>query len=199
MRLLLASASPRRRELLAAAGISCVVAPVDVDERQLAGERAEQYVDRLARQKAAAGLARFPDDVILAADTAVVLGGDVLGKPADAAVAAAMLRRLSGRAHDVFTGVAIAWPGGIVAEVDRTRVWMTELTDEDIASYVATGEPLDKAGAYGIQGWAARFIPRIEGSYANVVGLPVATVLQLLHRAGMFQLIRGPGGPAGRG
>jgi septum formation protein len=179
--------------------MDCDVMPVEVDERQLTGERPEQYVDRLARQKAAAAAARFPDDVVLAADTAVVLGGEVLGKPADAAAAAMMLRRLSGRAHDVFTGVALAWPGGIVAEVDRTRVWMNALSDEDIAAYVATGEPFDKAGAYGIQGWAARFIPRIEGSYSNVVGLPVATVLQLLTRAGMSQVVSRPGGPAERG
>ncbi|MFI5179579.1 MAG: Maf family protein [Vicinamibacterales bacterium] len=199
MRLLLASASPRRQELLAAAGIECVVAPVDIDERQLTGERPEQYVDRLARQKAAAGVARFPDDVVLAADTAVVLGGDVLGKPAHADAATAMLRRLSGRAHDVLTGVAIAWPGGIVAEVDRTRVWMNALSDDDIAMYLATGEPLDKAGAYGIQGFAARFIPRIEGSYSNVVGLPVATVLQLLGRAGMSQIVSRPRNRAEQG
>jgi septum formation protein len=94
-----------------------------------------------------------------------------------------MLKRLSGRAHDVFTGVALAWPDGIVAEVERTRVWMNALSDADIAEYLATGEPLDKAGAYGIQGWASRFIPRIEGSYTNVVGLPVASVVQLLARA----------------
>jgi nucleoside triphosphate pyrophosphatase len=183
VRLLLASASPRRRELLAAAGFECEVLPVDVDERRLDGEAAPQYVERLARQKAAAGAARIKDAFVLGADTVVVQRGDVLGKPVDAASATAMLKRLSGRAHDVFTGVALAWPDGIVAEVERTRVWMNALTDADIAEYLATGEPLDKAGAYGIQGWASRFIPRIEGSYTNVVGLPVAAVVQLLARA----------------
>ena len=157
--------------------------PVDIDERRLEGEAAPQYVERLARQKAAAGAARAKDAFVLGADTVVVQRGDVLGKPADAASAAAMLRRLSGRAHDVFTGVALAWPDGLVAEVERTRVWMTALTDAEIAEYLATGEPLDKAGAYGIQGWASRFIPRIEGSYTNVVGLPIAAVVQLLARA----------------
>ncbi len=157
--------------------------PVDVDERRLEGEAAPQYVERLARQKAAAGAARIKDAFVLGADTVVVQRGDVLGKPADAASATAMLKRLSGRAHDVFTGVALAWPDGLVAEVERTRVWMNALSDADIAEYLATGEPLDKAGAYGIQGWASRFIPRIEGSYTNVVGLPVAAVVQLLARA----------------
>jgi septum formation protein len=183
VRLLLASASPRRRELLAAAGFECDVLPVNVDERRLEGEAAPQYVERLARQKAAAGAARIKDAFVLGADTVVVQRGDVLGKPADAASATAMLKRPSGRAHDVFTGVALAWPDGIVAEVERTRVWMNALSDADIAEYLATGEPLDKAGAYGIQGWASRFIPRIEGSYTNVVGLPVASVVQLLARA----------------
>ena len=154
-----------------------------IDERRVEGEQPAQYVERLARQKAAVAAARAPDAFVLGADTVVVQGNDVLGKPADAENAAAMLRRLSGRAHDVFTGVALAWPGGIVADVDRTRVWMNVLTEKDIAAYLATGEPFDKAGAYGIQGWASRFIPRIEGSYSNVVGLPVAMVVQLLGRA----------------
>ncbi|HKW03163.1 MAG TPA: Maf family protein [Vicinamibacterales bacterium] len=183
MRLLLASASPRRRELLLAAGFECEILPVPIDERRLEAEQPAQYVERLARQKAAAAAARAPEAFVLGADTVVVQGSEVFGKPADAENAAAMLRRLSGRAHDVFTGVALAWPGGIVADVDRTRVWMNALTETDIASYLATGEPFDKAGAYGIQGWASRFIPRIEGSYSNVVGLPVALVVQLLDRA----------------
>jgi septum formation protein len=185
VRLLLASASPRRRELLAAAGIECDILPVEVDERPLVDERPEQYVERLARQKAIAAAARAPDAAILAADTTVAVAGDILGKPVDAAGATAMLRRLAGRAHEVFTGVALAWPEGIVTEVDRTRVWLNALSDDEIATYVETGEPFDKAGAYAIQGWASRFIPRIEGSYSNVVGLPVATVLQLIARAGL--------------
>ena len=152
MRLLLASASARRRELLLAAGFACEVLPVPIDERRLEAEQPAQYVERLARQKAAAAAARVPDAFVLGADTVVVQGADVLGKPADAENAAAMLRRLSGRAHDVFTGVALAWPGGIVADVDRTRVWMNVLSEGDIAAYLATGEPFDKAGAYGIQG-----------------------------------------------
>ena len=180
MRLVLASASPRRRELLDAAGIPFDVHAVDVDERQLDGELPFPYVERVARLKATTAAAKFPDRVVLGADTAVVVDGVVLGKPADPAEAASMLHKLSGRTHEVLTGIALARAGGVVSAVDRTLVWVDPLSDEEIRAYVATGEPLDKAGAYAVQGRASRFIPKIEGSYANVVGLPVALLNRLL-------------------
>jgi septum formation protein len=185
VRLVLASRSPRRRELLDAAGIVHDVHAVDVDESRRDNELPHALVERVARLKASAAAAAHPDRPVLAADTIVVVEHDVLGKPRDAAAAAAMLRRLSGRSHEVYTGVALAWRGRVQAAVDRTIVWMERLSDEDIAAYVATGEPLDKAGAYAIQGRASRFIPRIDGSYANVVGLPVTSVVRLLKGSGL--------------
>jgi septum formation protein len=181
--LLLASASPRRLQLLTDAGYACEVRPVDVDERQLPGESAERYVERVARLKATTARDRFPGRIVVAADTAVVVDGDVFGKPADAADAARMLARLSGRGHEVLTGVAV-YAASLVTRVERTVVWFDVLEPGVIAAYVATGEPMDKAGAYAIQGVAARFIPRIEGSYSNVVGLPIATVEAALRQAG---------------
>jgi septum formation protein len=134
--------------------------------------------------KAEAGAARHPGRIVLAADTVVVLGAELLGKPADDEDAARMLARLSGRSHEVLTAVALARQGRIFVELDRTTVWMDAVTPDDINWYVASGEPRDKAGAYAIQGLAARFIPRIEGSWTNVVGLPIATVHKLLKLAG---------------
>ena len=186
MRLVLASASPRRRELLHAAGFECDVDPANVDETRRPHETARDFVARLALEKAHAVAARHPTRPVLAADTEVVVGEEVLGKPADADHARQMLRRLSGRAHEVITGLALVVDGQAFSAVEQTAVWMSELSASEIAWYVGSGEPMDKAGAYGIQGLAARFIPRIEGSYSNVVGLPVATLLQLLHRAGVF-------------
>jgi len=180
---LLASASPRRLQLLADAGYHCQVQAVDVDERQWPGETAEQYVTRVARLKATTARERFPGRTIIAADTAVVVDGEVFGKPVDGADAVRMLERLSGRAHDVLTGVAVSG-ATLVTCIERTVVWVNALAPEEIAAYVATGEPMDKAGAYAIQGRASRFIPRIEGSYSNVVGLPIATVEAALRRAG---------------
>ena len=180
MHLVLASASPRRRQLLAAAGIACLIDPVDVDERRRAGESPDAYVRRVAEDKARAGAVRHPAAAVLAADTAVVVDADVLGKPADALDAERMLRALAGRAHDVLTGVALVYGGRLTARVERTSVWMSPLSDAEIQSYVASREPMDKAGGYAIQGLASRFIPRIEGSYTNVVGLPVATVAEML-------------------
>ena len=194
MRLVLASASPRRRALLEAAGVAVDVDPVDVDEARLDGESPAQYVERLAREKAAAGARRHPDALVLGADTTVTLDSDVLGKPVDAAEAAGMLRRLSGRTHEVLTGIAIAWRGAIASHVERTAVAMAPLSEADIAWYVASGEPLDKAGAYAIQGLASRFIPRIDGSYANVVGLPVTAVLGLAARLTGAQELAEPRG-----
>jgi septum formation protein len=178
--LILASSSPRRAELLRAAGFSFELAPVDVDEAVLKLEPPGEHVRRLARGKAEAGYARHPDAVVLGADTIVSVGGEIMSKPRDQGDATRMLRLLSGREHEVLTGVALVARRGVVVEVARTRVWVNPLTETEIADYVATGEPLDKAGAYGIQGIGSRFIDRIQGSYSNVVGLPVALVYRLL-------------------
>lgn len=185
MRLILASGSPRRRELLAAAGFDFDVEIAGVDETRYPGEPPAAYVERVARSKAEAVGTRRHDWPVVGADTGVVVGDDVLGKPADPASAGEMLRKLSGRSHDVLTGLAVAWRGSIHSEVDRTTVWMSPLTEQEIGRYVATGEPMDKAGAYAIQGLASRFVPRIEGSYSNVVGLPIVTLVRLLGRAGV--------------
>ena len=180
MRFVLASASPRRRDLLSAAGFEFDVDPVDVDEARAPGESAREYVLRVATAKAQAGALRHLDRAVLGADTTVVLDGDLLGKPADEADAARMLRLLSGRAHEVLTAVVAARRTRMAAALETTMVWMRELTDEEIRAYVASGEPSGKAGAYAIQGLASRFVTRIDGSYPNVVGLPVARVAGLL-------------------
>ena len=185
-RLVLASASPRRLELLSAAGFEVAVDPANVDETRMGDETPASYVLRLARLKAESVAARHPGQVVLGADTVVVVGGALLGKPRDADDASAMLRRLSGRAHHVMTGVAVVAHGQTHAEVETTTVWVSEVSPADVAWYAASGEPLDKAGGYAIQGLASRFIPRIEGSYSNVVGLPVATVFRLMRRAAVF-------------
>ena len=182
MRLLLASASPRRRELLAAAGIAVEVDPVEVDETPGEGEPPEAYVARVAESKAEAGARKHPDRVVLAADTTVTIDGELLGKPSDRLEAARMLRRLSGRTHDVLTAVVLVGRGTHQAHLERTAVTMRALSEAEIAWYVDSGEPLDKAGAYAIQGLASRFITRIDGSYTNVVGLPVPAVVDLLRR-----------------
>jgi septum formation protein len=180
MKVILASASPRRRDLLLAAGWTCEVDPVDVDEGRTPGETPGAYVARVARLKAGAGAARHPRRVVIAADTAVIVGDEVLGKPLDDQDAARMLRLLSGRTHNVLTAVAVASAGRMVVDLETTTVWVDALSSDDIAWYVASGEPRDKAGAYAIQGLASRFIPRIEGSYTNVVGLPVHKVYEIL-------------------
>jgi septum formation protein len=186
VRLILASASPRRSELLTAARIPFDVRPVEVDERPLAGEDAASYVVRVARGKAAAFGPLPPDTVLLAADTTVVVDGRMLGKPDDDADAARMLGLLSARWHEVFSGVAFRFPGGEAASFDVSRVHFLPLHQDEVAWYVATGEPVGKAGAYAIQGLASRFIDRIEGSYSNVVGLPVSRVWEELKRLGFF-------------
>ena len=184
VRLVLASGSPRRRELLAAAGFVFDVSAVEVDERRTNGEAPAAYVERLARAKAhAAAAQREPGTAVLGADTVVVVDDEVLGKPRDAADATRMLRLLSGRAHEVVTGVAVVCHGRTISRVERTTVWFRPMSDRDIAWYVASGEPMDKAGAYAIQALASRFIPRIDGSYSNVVGLPVAAIVALLEQA----------------
>ena len=193
--LVLASASPRRRELLAQAGFSFEVHPAHIPEEPLEGEDPFAYVTRLAREKAqvvfleltdangTAGETRLDTEssmTVLGADTTVTLDNAILGKPEDAADAARMLRLLSGRTHRVITGVALVTAQGVEVAAEATAVSFLALSDEDIAAYVATGEPMDKAGAYAIQGRAARWIPRIEGCYFNVVGLPLALVTTLL-------------------
>jgi septum formation protein len=178
--LVLASRSPRRRELLQQAGIPCETLAVNVDESVDPLEPPGDHVRRLALLKAQAGFARRPDALVLGADTIVAVGGEILGKPRDAADAARMLRLLSGREHTVLTAVALVARRGTAVDVARTRVWFSPLTDEEVRDYVASGEGLDKAGAYAIQGLASRFVDRIQGSYTNVVGLPVALVYRLL-------------------
>ena len=181
VRLILASASPRRAELLRQAGYDFTVDPADLDESVLPDEAAEAYVLRVAREKAFHVAGRQPRGaVVLGADTTVVVDGEILGKPADRDDAARMLRRLSGREHAVVTAVAVIASGIERSEVVTTRVWMIALRDDQIEWYVETGEPDGKAGAYAIQGRAARFIDRIDGSWSNVVGLPIATVARLL-------------------
>jgi septum formation protein len=179
VRLILASSSPRRADLLSAAGYRFEVSPADVDERTLPEESPDEYVLRVALAKARAG-AGAPDAVVLGADTAVVVGDVILGKPADDADAARMLSLLSGREHRVLTGVAVVWDGRVAHTVETTRVTFRPLTAADISAYVASGEPRGKAGAYAVQGLAARFVAGIEGSYSNVVGLPVERVAALL-------------------
>ena len=189
MRLLLASASPRRAALLAAAGFSYEVAPADVDETPHAAEAAETYAMRVARAKAAvvAGAHERAQVPVLAADTVVVTeSGRILGKPADAPEARAMLRALSGAVHKVHTAVVLHTTEHVLAELVTTRVRFIDLSDTEIDWYVATGEPDGKAGAYAIQGAASRFIDWIEGSWSNVVGLPVATVYRMLRQAGVL-------------
>jgi septum formation protein len=202
--LVLASASPRRQELLRNAGIAFVVQSAGIDETPLTGESPRDCAERLAREKALAVWKQRPTDVVLGADTIVVIDGTMLGKPTDAGDAARMLRMLSGRVHEVITGVCVIGPVSTKIEtpnalpnrtttedlapghcplktaVGTTLVTMNALSDEEIRAYIATGEPMDKAGAYAIQGMASRWIPRIEGDYSNVVGLPVALVYRML-------------------
>ncbi len=179
MKLILASASPRRSALLAAAGFEFEVRVADVDETPLPDEAADALVVRLARLKARTVVAGA-HEIVLAADTTVACDGVILNKPDDDAHAAEMLRLLSGRAHEVFTGVTLRQAAREDTFVERTVVWFAPLRESDIAWYVASGEPLGKAGAYGIQGLASRFVTRVEGSYPNVVGLPTAQVAQRL-------------------
>ena len=208
-RLILASGSPRRAELLKAAGIDFDVIVADVDEAIRPRERPLDYVARLAEEKAFTVLPHARNRPVLGADTVVVVDDEVLGKPADAADATRMLRMLSGRQHQVMTGVALipapkpSAPTGRAAEVrnpdlppyesivvndgiEVTTVEFARMTDAEIAEYIVSGEPMDKAGGYAIQGLASRFVTRIEGSYSNVVGLPVALVYNLCKRAGLL-------------
>jgi septum formation protein len=185
VRLILASASPRRAELLRSAGYEFETRPVDIDESPKNGETPVAYVERLAMEKSARALLEvsgFIGTIVLGADTAVVVGDEILGKPNGNNGARRMLRRLSGRSHLVMTGVCLRTTQRSVSHVEITSVIFASLTEAQIAWYVASGEGLDKAGAYAIQGLASRFIPRIEGSYSNVVGLPIAVVDDLIQR-----------------
>lgn len=182
-KIILASRSPRRVELLAQLGMQCDIFPADIDESSLPGEDPALYVQRLAVAKALAvadkhGQRGLP---ILAADTTVALGQDILGKPADAAEALAMLNRLSGTVHLVHTAVAVFEAGQVRSLLSTTQVEMMRVPQAVLAEYVASGEPMDKAGAYGIQGRAGRWIARIDGSYSGVMGLPLHETAQLLH------------------
>lgn len=196
----LASKSPRRRELLTQAGVAHEVLASQtaggadlVDETPHPGEIPASYVQRVAREKAAAGhqqVARqaLPPHPVLAADTTVAVEGRILGKPESAAAARAMLRDLSGRTHQVYTAVAVAWNGRMDVALSESNVRMRKLSEAEIAHYVGTGEPLDKAGGYGVQGRAAIFIERIEGSYSGVMGLPLFETAKLLSGAGLVLL-----------
>jgi septum formation protein len=203
--IVLASASPRRQELLRSAGIPFTVQPAHINETPLAGEAPRDCAERLAREKALAVFRIRPQELVLGADTIVVVGdmGMILGKPRDARDAGRMLRLLSGRTHAVITGVCVVGKTAacgsrsVASEAaatadgqdlqtasETTLVTMSELSEDEIRGYVATGEPMDKAGAYAIQGLASRWIPRIEGDYSNVVGLPVALVYRMLRERG---------------
>ena len=176
--IILASASPRRAELLRTAGINFTVRVADIDEAQLPDESPRDYVLRLSREKALA--VAQPTEIVLGADTTVVIGNETAGKPLDVADAKRLLSLLSGNWHEVLTGVSVVRNAQVTSEVAITRVKFSTMTETEINWYATSGEPDDKAGAYAIQGLAARFIERIEGSYSNVVGLPLETVYQML-------------------
>lgn len=178
--LILASSSPRRRELLSQLGLTFDVYSPDIDESVLAGENVAQYVERLACAKAEAVLARFPDALVIAADTSLGVDGQILGKPESKAHAFAMWQMISGRKHDVFSGVCVRTKQQISSIVVCSQVEFQQLSSKDMEEYWATGEPLGKAGGYAIQGIAARYIPSLHGSYSNVVGLPLHETAQLL-------------------
>jgi len=186
-RLILASASPRRRELLAQAGYVFTVEAADVDESVRVGESAAGYVLRLAEEKAQAVFARHSTEagplVVLGADTTVVCDGEILAKPEDGADAKRMLRRLSARTHEVLTGVAAVTRAGTISDIEVTEVEFSRIPEMELAIYCGTIEPMDKAGAYGIQGYAARWVPRIHGCYFNVMGLPIARVVRMIEDA----------------
>ncbi len=186
-RLVLASTSPRRRELLRNAGLSFEVVPAHLDEDPNPGEAPEALALRLAREKARAVFSAKPDCVVLGADTVVVVGEEALGKPADARDAARMLQLLSGQTHTVLTGVCLLGEHFEDARSVNTEVTMAAITDREIQEYIATGEPMDKAGAYAIQGMASRWVTRIVGDYFNVVGLPVSLVFGMLAEHGLQQ------------
>jgi septum formation protein len=180
MQLILASASPRRAELLQNASIPFIVEPAHVAEQPTEDEQPLQYAQRLARDKARAIFARHPDSVVLGADTVVVVDEHLLEKPRDTRDAARMLGMLSGRAHQVITGVCVVATGYEQTEAETTEVRFSAISESEVANYVQSGEPMDKAGAYAIQGLASRWVERIDGCYFNVVGLPVPRLYRML-------------------
>ena len=184
-RVILASSSPRRRELLTLIGIAHEVRPADIDESVLPGEAPAVYAERLARGKAAVIATAEPEAITVGADTIVVIDDRILGKPRDGADAVRMLRLLSGRAHTVYTAVAVAHGPRIVSGVEHVAVSFRPLADREIERYIATREPLDKAGAYGIQGYGATVVERIDGDYFAVMGLALGRLVHLLRRVGV--------------
>jgi septum formation protein len=190
-RVILASQSPRRQELLKLVGIPHEVRPADIDETYFAGENPHDHAKRLARGKAAVMAEREPDAVVIGSDTIVVVDGEVLGKPIDDADAARMLSRLSGRSHVVLTAVAVSWRGEMRSGVEEVDVTFHALSAADIDAYIATREPMDKAGAYGIQGFGATIVARVDGDYFAVMGLPLQRLVRVLREVG----VRYPFGP----
>ena len=184
-RVILASQSPRRRELLTLVGIVHEVRPADIDETYLPGEQPRSHAERLAREKAAVVAADAPDALVIGSDTIVVVDGDVLGKPRSEVEAAAMLARLSGRSHTVMTAVAVSWRGAQRSDVVEVGVTFHAIATEDIKAYVATREPMDKAGAYGIQGYGATIVQRVDGDYFAVMGLPLQRLVRLMAEMGV--------------
>jgi septum formation protein len=185
LRVVLASSSPRRHQLLELIGVAHRVQPADVDETYTSGELPDHYAERLARAKAELVSALYRESVVIGADTIVVADGTVLGKPRDEADATRMLKVLSGRGHVVMTAVAVAHEATIVSMVEKVSVTFRDLSDEEIASYIATGEPMDKAGAYGIQGYGATIVRRIDGDYFAVMGLSLVRLTELMAQLGI--------------
>jgi septum formation protein len=184
VRVILASQSPRRRELLSLIGIAHEVRPADIDETVLPGEEPVPHCERLAREKAHTLALQHPDAIVIGSDTIVVVDGAILGKPADRADAIRMLTALSGRAHLVYTAVAVAHEGQTRSGVEAVTVHVRSLTEAQIAAYVDTGEPMDKAGAYGIQGYGATLVERIDGDYYAVMGLPLGRLVSVVRDLG---------------
>ena len=182
-RVILASQSPRRRDLLTLIGIEHEVRPANIDESQLADESPRDHAERLAREKTLA--IDLADAVVIGSDTIVVVDGDILGKPRDREHAADMLRRLSGRTHTVMTGVAAGWTGRLVSGLEEVDVTFRTITDGEIERYIDTGEPMDKAGAYGIQGFGATIVERVDGDYFAVMGLALNRLVGLLRELGL--------------
>jgi septum formation protein len=191
LRVVLASASPRRRELLTLIGIAHEVIPSDIDESERRGEKPADHAERLAREKTIAVAHLHPDALVIGADTIVVIDDRVLGKPRTQDEAAMMLRTLKGRTHRVFTAVAVARGTRLASGVEEVEVAFRDLTDPEIADYVATGEPMDKAGAYGIQGYGATIVRRIDGDYFAVMGLAIGRMIDLIRRLGFRYEFRG--------
>jgi septum formation protein len=185
VRVILASQSPRRRELLNLVGIVHEVQPADIDESYFAGERPREHAERLARGKTAVIADREPDALVIGSDTIVVVDGDVLGKPADQLDAVRMLARLAGRSHVVVTAVAVTWRGETRSAVEEVGVSFHPMSRTEIDAYIATGEPMDKAGAYGIQGYGATIVSRVDGDYFAVMGLPLQRLTRVLGSLGI--------------